>query len=309
MTTSTSPRRDNTLRFHKRQLLRVLLHIQQNLDEPMELESMASLACLSPFHFHRIFRGMLGESVMAHVRRLRLERAAQCLHATKRPVIDIALEAGYDSHEAFSRAFKSAFARSPSDYRSSKARCELLHAPSGIHFRPSVPLADFKTLNKGIRSMKVQIETLSPFRVAFVRHVGPYALCGTAWDKLCAWMGKEGLLSPGHRFLGISYDDPDEIAPEKLRYDACVEVDADFQPPSDIGVQMVEGGLYARVTHEGPYEKLSETYRSISGQWLPRQNYRLRNAPSFEVYLNSPENTAPEDLVTDIHVPIEKITS
>ena len=105
-------RKDETLRFHKGQLVRVLAYIRNNLDGPIELEAMASLACLSPFHFHRVFRGMTGEALMAHVRRLRLERAGQQLRASSRSVIDIALEAGFDSHEAFSRAFKVAFSSS-----------------------------------------------------------------------------------------------------------------------------------------------------------------------------------------------------
>jgi AraC family transcriptional regulator len=152
--------------------------------------------------------------------------------------------------------------------------------------------------------MQVHIETIAPIRVAYVRHQGPYAECSVAWDKLCGWLGMEGYLSPGRRFIGISYDDPDETPPEKIRYDACVEIEDDFEATSEIGVQTIAGGDYARVTHQGPYETLSESYRRVLGQWLPRQSRRLRNAPGFEVYFNTPESTAPEDLVTDIYIPL-----
>lgn len=307
MKPSHAARKSSTLRFHKQQLLRVLVHIQRNLDLPADLESLASLACLSPFHFHRVFRGMLGESLAAYVRRLRLERAAMALREGRRAVVDIAFEAGYDSHEAFCRAFRAAYYLSPSAYRKRPSAAIFLNAPSGLHFRPDAPPVDFKTQNQGARIMQIKIETIAPFRVAYVRHVGPYNQCHQAWDKLCQWLAAEGLLAPGKRFLGLSYDDPVDTPPEKLRYDACVELGEDIAPGPGIGVQLIEGGLYARTTHQGAYENLSKTYGEILGQWLPRQPYRLRNAPSFEVYLNTPENTEPEDLLTDIHVPIEEM--
>lgn len=154
--------------------------------------------------------------------------------------------------------------------------------------------------------MVITIETIAPIRVAFVRHTGPYSECGKAWDKLCSYLGKEGLLGPGTRFFGVSYDDPESVPADKVRYDACVEVDESFVPSDGIGVQTIAGGDYARLTHIGPYEKLSQSYGLILGQWLPRQDRLLRNAPSIELYLNSPDSTNPEDLITDIHVPLEK---
>ncbi len=88
-------------------VLRVLTHIQEHLDAPLVLSDLAALAHFSPFHFHRVFRGMVGESVLQHVRRLRLERAAMQLKTTADSVTSIALDAGYEAHEAFTRAFRS----------------------------------------------------------------------------------------------------------------------------------------------------------------------------------------------------------
>jgi AraC family transcriptional regulator len=99
-------------------MLRVLVHIQQNLDEPLPLDRLAALACLSPYHFHHVFTGMVGESLASHIRRLRLERAASRLKLTHVPLVQIALDAGFDSHEAFSRAFRSNFNSSPTEFRS-----------------------------------------------------------------------------------------------------------------------------------------------------------------------------------------------
>ncbi len=299
------PHKDSTLRWYKQRMLAVLQHIQAHLDRPLSLEELATIACLSPHHFHRVFRGMIGEPLMGHVRRLRLERAAYHLKFTHRPVVDLALEAGYDSHEAFCRAFRAHFDRTPTHYRRATNPQPLPSARSGVHFRASGPVQDFRTMNRGVITMNVSIESMQPTRVAYIRHTGPYSGCGQAWDKLCTWMGKEGLLGAGTRYVGVSYDDPEITPPDKIRYDACVTVDDAFQPEGEVSVQVLAGGDYARATHQGPYEKLSTTYHRLMGEWLPRSGRHLRSAPCLEFYLNDPGSTPPAELLTDICVPLE----
>ena len=153
--------------------------------------------------------------------------------------------------------------------------------------------------------MNVQIKKIEPMRVAFMRHIGPYQECGAVWEKFCAWAGAQGLFGADAQFIGMSHDDPEVTPPEKIRYDACVTVDKDFKAEGDVGVQEIPGGEYAVITHFGPYEKMNETYAKIMGEWLPRSGREARSTPCFEVYLNAPENTAPEDLITDIYIPLE----
>jgi AraC family transcriptional regulator len=297
-----------TLQDYKRRLLRVLVHIQQHLDDALGLEELAGLACFSPYHFHRIFRGMVGESVKEYIRRLRLERAASQLKLGTASVTRIAFDAGYESHEAFTRSFRAVLGVSPSQFRSSNQSKISPPAPSGLHYHDGKVVGDFKTAQPGGKAMKVKIEHREPMRVAFMRHVGPYGEVGVTWDKLLPVLGKEGWLGGDLLILGICHDDPDVTPPDKIRYDACVSVDEDFVPEGDIGVQVVAGGDYAVTTHFGPYHKLGDTYTKLLGQWLPRSGRELRSAPCFEVYLNDPQSTEPEDLLTDIYAPLQTIT-
>ena len=259
-----------TLQDYKRRMLRVLVHIQQHLDDRLALEELAGLACFSPCHFHRVFKGMVGESVKEHIRRLRLERAAAQLKLGSGRVTDIAFEAGYESHEAFTRSFRAAFGVSPSQFRSSNKRDTAGAAPSGLHYRHGMAVRNFKTTQRRSQTMKVKIEHRKPTRVAFMRHVGPYGEAGATWDKFLPVLGKEGLLGGDALFIGICHDDPEVTRPDKVRYDACVTVDESFQPSGEIGVQVIAGGDYAVTTHFGPYEKLGDTYAGLLGQWLPR---------------------------------------
>ena len=152
--------------------------------------------------------------------------------------------------------------------------------------------------------MKVEIKRMEPSRVAFLRHVGPYSQVGVTWDKLLPVLGKDGRLGGNPLFIGVCHDDPEVTAPAKLRYDACVTVDADFRPEGEIGVQTLAGGDYAVTTHQGPYNKVGDTYAALLGQWLPRSGRELAGTPCLEIYLNSPESTAPEDLLTEIYAPL-----
>ncbi len=291
------PMKQDTRQDYEERMLRVLIHLQRNLDRSVSLEELAEIAHFSPFHFHRIFQGMVGESVKAHLRRLRLEKAASRLAQTDDPILRIALDSGFESHAAFTRAFKIQMGQSPSAWRK---------APRGTMALNRDP--DPRRLlieTKGETEMDVKIVKENEVRVAFVRHTGPYDQCGAAWGKLCSHLGAAGLLGGGPRFIGLSYDDPEITPSDKIRYDACVEVDDSFQPKGEIGVQVLPGGEFARTTHFGPYENMKHTYATLLGQWLPEAGRKYKLEPTREVYLNDPESTAPEDLVTDIFLPLD----
>lgn len=290
-----------TLQDYERRLLRVLVFIQEHLDEDLGLERLARLACFSPHHFHRVFSGMVGESLARHVRRLRLERAAVRLKLGDAPVTELAFQAGFGSHEAFTRAFSAMFGRPPRDFRLEHASELRRPSPSGVHFGE---LDAFRSLEIPM-DLNVEIVRLPPRKVAFVRHVGPYDACGAAWEALLPVLGKEGLLGGGAELLGICHDDPEITPPERLRYDACVTIAAKDEPPAGLATQTIPAGEYATATHHGPYSGLGETYAQLLGRWLPRSGRELGTSPCFEIYLNDPEGTDPEDLLTDVFAPLE----
>ncbi|MGB8258718.1 MAG: AraC family transcriptional regulator [Terracidiphilus sp.] len=293
-----------TLNDYKARILRVMVHIERNLDTSLPLAELARVACFSPFHFHRIFRGMTGESVAEYVRRLRMERAARQLRTGKETILAVALEAGFESHEAFTRSFRSVFGQTPSCFRQAfpDPRAE---APSGVHYREP-PSRRFRTQSRGGR-MKAEIKKMQPMRVAYLRHVGPYNEVGPTWDRLTMLLGKEGYLAGNPMILGLCHDDPEVTEPAKIRYDACVTVDESFEPIEGIEVQTIAGGDYAVTLHKGSFDGLGRTYAELYGQWIPRAGREVRNAPAFEVYLCNPDETPEEERLTEIYAPLEEV--
>ncbi len=297
--------REQTEQTYKERILRVLVHIQNHLDEAISLDDLAKIAHFSPCHFHRIFRGMVGETVMQHVRRLRLERATHQLRVTDLPVTRLAFEAGYETHESFTRAFRAMFGVAPSHYRENmRHKTNSLH-PDLVHFAPDGHLDNFEPHVTGDSKMDVRIETLKPMRVAFMRHTGPYADCGPTWEALCGWAGRHGLFGPDTVILGLSHDDPEVTPAEKIRYDACITVGDNVEAEGDVGIQEIGGVECAVTTHKGPYEKLADSYARFCGEWLAQSGREMVVGPSIEIYRNNPEDTPPEELLTEIYLPLK----
>src|SRR5262245_5231874 len=296
--------RETTAQDYQSRILKVLLHIQKNLDQPFSLDELASIASFSPFHFHRIFRGMVGESVKEQVRRLRLERAAHRLRFTGQPVIEIAFDAGYETHESFTRAFHTMFAESPTEFRNNHRTVAHGAAPSGVHYAADGLVDAFRIPKPGEAPIAIRVESLPEMRVAFARHVGSYDHVGSAWQGLMGWAVRSGLLGATTTMIGIVHDDPEVTPPDKMRYDAAIPVADGVKPDKDIGVQQLDAGRYAIGTHRGPYNRIGKTYARICGEWLPGSGRELLAAPALEFYRNSPMTAAPEDLLTDIHLPI-----
>ncbi len=293
----------STLEEYQARILRVLLYIQANLNEAISLEELARIACFSPFHFHRVFRGMLGEGVHEHIRRIRLERAASQLIATQRSVIRVALDAGFESPESFTRAFKLMFHRPPSLFRRAH-RWVQDPSPSGVHFVPGGELEGFQPHSSLGDPMSAEIRTQAAKTFAFVRHIGPYQQVGAAWESLCAWAGPQGLLGPHAHMFGLSHDDPEVTPADKLRYDACIELKEERSVSGAIGIQELPAGEYAVTLHRGPLEKLAASYARLCGEWIPKSGREIRSAPALEIYRKDPGQCPPEEMEVEIWMPL-----
>ena len=280
----------STEQDYQQRIVRTLVFIEEHLDDALELEQVAGVACFSEFHFHRIFRGLVGESLKAYVRRLRLERAARDLKRLDQPITDLAFNAGFESHEAFTRAFSEMFGAPPSAYRAAHRPPPL--SPSGAHFEDTL---GYHLPLPASQLPAVELKDLPAMRLLFTRHVGPYAEVGRAWGRLMSFAGMRGLFSADMKMIGLVRDDPEITQAEKVRYDACITVGGSVEAQGEFGVVEFAPSRYAVTAHRGPYEGMDTTYRQLYGGWLPSSGYEPADAPAFEQYMNSPQTARPED--------------
>lgn len=226
---------DSRLEYESR-MHRVLAYIDKNLEQPLSLSTLAEVAHFSPFHFHRLFSAWMGETFGDYLRRRRVEVAAMRLAAQPRTkILNIALSVGFGSAEAFTRAFKSRFGYSPTNWRTQQSVQRYANSKRGqVNSKPSqAPLAPFeehevsRNLKKEI-IMKVSIINRQPATIAYFRHLGPYGESILRfWQETYVPWAVMNKLGRNHARYGISYDDPSITAPEQCRYDACAEVTPD----------------------------------------------------------------------------------
>jgi AraC family transcriptional regulator len=304
----------DTRSFYALALQRAVEQVVAELDRALDLQALARGAALSPFHFHRVFRGAIGETPLELHRRLRMERAAWSLIREDAPVTAVAFAAGYETHESFTRAFRFYYQCSPSEFRQRRAsdgpaclrsfQIELA-TRSGIHFEPQRTGPITIHFIEGEQVMDVEIKDMPELRVATLRHVGPYNRISEAFARLGGIAGAAGLLNGRPTMLAIYHDDPETTPGSELRSDAAVVVSPQARVPEGLGEQRIQAGRYARTTHIGPYEHLGDAWGRFMGEWLPRSGERLNSdGVTYEIYRNTPEEVPKDKLETELYIPL-----
>lgn len=257
---------------------------------------MSDVAAFSKYHFHRVFMAYTGMSVTRFIQLTRLKRASYRLaFESEKRIIDIALEASFESPEAFARAFKRTFDQSPSEFRAEPNWPEW-------HMR-----FQFQPKPYGEITMKVNVINFEKTNIAFIEHRGaPEKTLETA-AKFIAWRKATGL-SPvkTSKTFGIPYSDPKTTEPEEFRWDVCGTIDTEI-PENDYGVKagIIPGGKCAVIRHTGSYNNLDTTIYAFYREWLPNSGEEVRDYPCFFHYVNFIHEVDECDLITDIHFPLK----
>jgi AraC family transcriptional regulator len=287
-------KRSDSEQHYRDRVARVVAAVVSHPTAAHGLDDLAAIAHFSPFHFHRIYRGITGETVAATVRRLRLARAAQLLAAGEESVTQVALAVGYDSPQAFSRAFREFAGIAPRAFQQQRGFAGL-----GLMAQP--PEAD----ERGPRELAVEIVERAPQRVWALVHRGPASTITHTWWRLMQAAGRW----PVRGRLGIARGDGAEgtDSPDGgFEYHAAVAIDS--EPPKAGVLVPVElaGGRCAQHTLMGPYTQINAAIGALYSVWLPRSGFEPDHRPVLEVYHSAPD-AAPQDLRTDLLIPIREL--
>jgi len=314
---------------------RVLDYIGEHLDQELSLDRLSQIACFSPFHFHRVFQGVTGETLNSHVRRVRLERAALLMKASPRKrITDVAIDAGFAGTAEFSRAFKSHFGRTPSswDRRSPLEKSKICKAPEGLSFYTLEELENWKTS----ADVRVQVSRFEPFRYVYIRVFAPYGNMKLvdAYYSLTRWLADRGTDMRDIVFIGMSLDDPSITPSEQCRYDMGVafrKKPASDGPLSeilhsrgraDLGVALpdrsecdlcefsirdLEAQETVAIHCVGDLGHVERAWHYLYRIWLPSGAYEPANFPAMEVFVRQPEEIGWETFDLHTCIPVERL--
>jgi len=274
---------------------RVFDYIDRHLDESLSVDALSQLANFSRFHFQRQFSEYVGLSVTRYIQLLRLRRASyQLAFSDSQRIIDIALEAGFESPESFSRAFKKCFGQTPSQFREQPAW-------QPWNERMQLPERERST------PMDVKIVDFDETLIAVLEHQGPTELLNESVMQFIGWRKSSGH-SPitSSRTFGMVYSDPETTPPEAFRFDICGEIDTPVPAnPQGVITKQIPAGRCATVRHYGSTDRIGESAWYLYRDWLPHSGEELRDFPLFFHYVKKMPETPEHEQITDVYLPLQ----
>lgn len=322
---------------YQSRLNKVLDYIDKHLSEELTLEKLAAIANFSAYHFHRLFKSLIGENLFQFIQRLRLEKAADRLCQNKDiPITQIAYEYGYSDSASFAKAFGNYFGMSASEWRAgghkNHSNIGKMNSKTGNDNDKNGKASQFnqyyfsnafsntfnnfiwriEMTNESKLAANVEVKELSEETVAYIRHIGPYAgneqLFGMLFGKLFQWAGARGLIRfPETKALTIYHDNPDITEEDKLRISVCITVPPDCKVDGEIGKMTIPGGKYAVAHFEISPNQYGEAWNMLYGGWLPESGYQPDDRPCFEMYLNDPKSHPEGKHIVDIYAPVKAL--
>ncbi len=296
-----------------RRLQPALAFAAAHLDEDISLRVLAERAGMSTFHLHRVFSEIAGETPKQYTLRLRLGRAAVMLLTSEESVLNIALSCGFQSHEAFCRAFRRRFGMAPRTYRERGFLGDVDRAQARKHAEvvesvaPCIGLihrSENRRSQENEMSYSIVKKEIAPQPVLIVRRrvkrSDIAATIGEALPHIFVYAQQNGIALAGLPFTRYV-----EMGPGMVTMQPGMRVTSPGAAgQGEVIADTLPGGPVVTTIHSGPYDKLSEAYAAIE-QWIDAQGLSTAGAP-WECYLNDPsEHPDPKDWKTEVFWPVK----
>lgn len=292
----------NTIYFQRINL--VLDYIREHLTDDLSLETLAEVARFSPFHFHRIFTALTGETLNDAVGRLRLERAAALLRGSPRlSITQAALDSGFNSVSSFSRAFKKRYGISARSWD----RQAMLKERKNGQVLEGFPVYTVAQLEEVAASgtFTVRVELKPEQKLAFIRVFNPYqGGVVEAYERLLDWYRGRGGELAQTTLIGMSQDDPTVTPLELCRYDICLTVPPDWSGAGEVSTRIFPACELASLHCVGDIYRVDLAWHFLFSHWLPRSRWQPANLPALEIYRREPVEIGWLDYDIDCAVPV-----
>ncbi len=318
------------IKEYKSRINKVLDYIENNIENELNLDTLADIANFSRFHFHRIFRSLMNEPLNKFVRRLRLERAACILLLNKEKTItEIAYETGFTGSAVFAKAFKNHFQMSASEWiiKESESKSKngqtisknsKTDSKNGIFNNTSTPY--FRGINSNQKNKsvmeekilkKIEVKKMPEMHVAYVRHVGPYQndkdLFAGMIKKIMNWAGPRNLIRfPETKLINVYHDNPNITEDSKLRTSICITVPENTKVGGEIGKMKLESAECVIGNFELNSDKFGDAW-SYMYNWIMENGFQPDDKLAFEINLNEPSEHPENKHIVDICVPIKPL--
>lgn len=271
---------------YRKPVFKAMDYISHHLDDNPGLDEVAAAAAISTFHFHRIFKTMVGETIAGFTQRLRMERAARRLLASPQSdITTLALAAGFSSSQNFAKAFRLHFAMSPSEYRQQQGgnwKSKIGNDPLPFDTYDGLvmhPVTEHPCLLQG-----ASVRQMPARRVAYMRRLGPYGkeTCEQAHRDLLALFASDEAMTPAGT-LSLYWDIPDITDETRCRTDVCIELGPEIPAGRQLTTQTIAAGPYAVCHFIARGDQLVACWETAF-RWVVGQGLNCDDRPCYEQY-------------------------
>jgi len=292
-------------------MVKIIQYIDNNLDTELTLDKVAAIAAYSPFHFHRIFRMIIGETLQHYIFRKRIEKSAFYLSLRKNiSVKDIYLDLGFSSHSDFNKAFKKYYGKSPSEFR--KRSPEKFHTISQIQSKNGQvePVFDRyicnieNLLNWTTMNLKIKVTQLPDMNLAAVMSLG-IANVESSFNLLIDW-AKEKQLFPREnvKMISVYHDSFKVTAADKVRIHASMLLNEKMEKQEgEVFPETIENGKFIVGSGEVTLADFEQSWVSLF-LWMNENGYSTRKAFPFEIYHSNFKEHPEGKMWVDFCIPI-----
>ena len=307
MSASSHIAKENLARINK-----ALYFIGQNLDRKLLLEDIAKEAHFSPYHFHRLFSVVLGETPNEYITRKKIEKAASYfLNKKDISVTEASERTGFSSISTFSRAFKKFYGLSPQEFKeqspekfSKICKTESKNGQLQITFEQYISSIQ-KSLNWIQMNATTEVKTLEEFQLAYVSHVGKMDHVGNAYDALIKWAAPKGLMAQENlRMVTIYHDSPKITDPNHLRMSACMILNQPVKADGEVGLRTLESTKCIVSRFEITPFEFQQAWES-NFAWMTEHGYKKADKDPFEIYYNNYVDHPEKKFIVDLCIPIQ----
>ncbi len=312
-------------RAYIRKINAAIDYIEDNIYDELNLTTISNVSGFSPFHFHRIFKAHMGETINRFLQRIRLEKAAtQLLHNHEKSITDIAFDCGFSGSAAFARLFKEKYGMSASEWQKKMLRkngeslrknCKSernIGKENRLTFDYYNDSNTWRLTMKEKNSTTFEVKEMAAMTVAYVRHIGPYKgdseLFEQLYSKVTTWAGARDLLKfPETKFLTAYHDDPGITDEQQLRISVGLTVPSDVKTDGEIGKMEIPKRKYGIGHFELKADEFESAWTRIYRDWLPQSGYQPDEGACLEICLNDPKEHPEHKHIVDICIPVKPL--
>ena len=274
---------------HISRIRKVLDYIENNLHEELKLEIIAREGCYSPFHFHRIFKGVIGETLQEFILRKRMEKSLVLLTKDKYKLLDqVYFEVGFKSHSTFSKTFKKYFGITPTSFRKSTPRnySKIIQTNSNngqINVMFGQYICNVIQIQNIMQNAKIEIKQMPEMHLASVTSIGIQNV-EKAFEKVINW-GKSKNLFPSEnlKMISVYHDSLKVTTPEKVRINACMLLDAPIKNEGEVFPETLPAGKYIVGNFFIRLEEFEDAWNGLF-MWMNEKGYQFRRVFPYEIY-------------------------